>query len=118
MANYHSIRSIAVAAASPTSAATTTAPTSVQIPPGFGAAGSANGPTAATAAAAAAAAAATGSTLGALMSQHRLLEFSRFGGLRGYDIAQHMLTQQGAVSKLLGKYANNAHPFAISSHSK
>ncbi|XP_017475689.1 PREDICTED: uncharacterized protein LOC108365962 isoform X3 [Rhagoletis zephyria] len=30
-----------------------------------------------------------------------LLELSRFG-LRGYDLAQHMLTQQGAVSKLLG----------------
>jgi hypothetical protein len=42
------------------------------------------------------------STLGALVSQHRLLELSRFG-LRGYDLAQHMLTQQGAVSKLLGK---------------
>ncbi|CAO1327438.1 unnamed protein product [Diamesa tonsa] len=39
--------------------------------------------------------------LGALVSQHRLLELSRFG-LRGYDLAQHMLTQQGAVSKLLG----------------
>lgn len=37
------------------------------------------------------------------MSQHRLLELSRFG-LRGYDLAQHMLTQQGAVSKLLGEY--------------
>lgn len=43
------------------------------------------------------------STLGALVSQHRLLELSRFG-LRGYDLAQHMLTQQGAVSKLLGKF--------------
>lgn len=42
------------------------------------------------------------STLSALVSQHRLLELSRFG-LRGYDLAQHMLTQQGAVSKLLGK---------------
>lgn len=41
-------------------------------------------------------------TLGALVSQHRLLELSRFG-LRGYDLAQHMLTQQGAVSKLLGE---------------
>ncbi|XP_037940350.1 paired box protein Pax-2a-like isoform X2 [Teleopsis dalmanni] len=40
-------------------------------------------------------------TLNALVSQHRLLELSRFG-LRGYDLAQHMLTQQGAVSKLLG----------------
>lgn len=40
--------------------------------------------------------------LGALVSQHRLLELSRFG-LRGYDLAQHMLTQQGAVSKLLGR---------------
>lgn len=43
-------------------------------------------------------------TLGALVSQHRLLELSRFG-LRGYDLAQHMLTQQGAVSKLLGELA-------------
>lgn len=43
-------------------------------------------------------------TLNALMSQQRLLELSRFGGLRGYDIAQHMLSQQGAVSKLLGEY--------------
>ncbi|GAB0087913.1 paired box protein Pax-6 [Sergentomyia squamirostris] len=41
------------------------------------------------------------STLSALVSQHRLLELSRFS-LRGYDLAQHMLTQQGAVSKLLG----------------
>lgn len=41
-------------------------------------------------------------TLGALVSQHRLLELSRFG-LRGYDLAQHMLSQQGAVSKLLGE---------------
>lgn len=45
------------------------------------------------------------STLSALVSQHRLLELSRFG-LRGYDLAQHMLTQQGAVSKLLGKKWN------------
>lgn len=43
------------------------------------------------------------SALNALVSQHRLLELSRFG-LRGYDLAQHMLTQQGAVSKLLGKF--------------
>lgn len=42
-------------------------------------------------------------TLGALVSQHRLLELSRFG-LRGYDLAQHMLTQQSTVSKLLGKF--------------
>ncbi|KAM7356398.1 uncharacterized protein ACRADG_002145 isoform 2-T2 [Cochliomyia hominivorax] len=41
-------------------------------------------------------------TLSALVSQQRILELSRFSGLRGYDIAQHMLTQQGAVSKLLG----------------
>uniref|UniRef100_A0A1B0CW72 Putative transcription factor prd n=1 Tax=Lutzomyia longipalpis TaxID=7200 RepID=A0A1B0CW72_LUTLO len=47
------------------------------------------------------AAGATPSTLSALVSQHRLLELSRFS-LRGYDLAQHMLTQQGAVSKLLG----------------
>uniref|UniRef100_A0AAG5DHU3 Paired domain-containing protein n=1 Tax=Anopheles atroparvus TaxID=41427 RepID=A0AAG5DHU3_ANOAO len=57
------------------------------------------------AAAAAAAAGAAGSAnahaLAGLVSQHRLLELSRFG-LRGYDLAQHMLTQQGAVSKLLG----------------
>ncbi|XP_037938175.1 paired box protein Pax-6-like [Teleopsis dalmanni] len=46
--------------------------------------------------------AASQSALGALVSQQRLLELSRFGGLRGYDIAQHMLSQQGAVSKLLG----------------
>lgn len=46
------------------------------------------------------------STLSALVSQHRLLELSRFG-LRGYDLAQHMLTQQGAVSKLLGKLSGN-----------
>ncbi|KAL9903492.1 paired box protein Pax-6-like isoform X2 [Glossina fuscipes] len=46
--------------------------------------------------------AAAPTALSALMSQQRLLELSRFGGLRGYDIAQHMLTQQGAVSKLLG----------------
>lgn len=45
------------------------------------------------------------STLSALVSQHRLLELSRFG-LRGYDLAQHMLTQQGAVSKLLGKVSS------------
>lgn len=42
------------------------------------------------------------SALSTLVSQHRLLELSRFG-LRGYDLAQHMLTQQGAVSKLLGE---------------
>ncbi|XP_020816778.1 paired box protein Pax-6 isoform X1 [Drosophila serrata] len=49
----------------------------------------------------AAAAAAAATNLNALASQHRLLELSRFG-LRGYDLAQHMLSQQGAVSKLLG----------------
>ncbi|KAH8240238.1 hypothetical protein KR032_012362 [Drosophila birchii] len=58
-----------------------------------------SGPGAAGPGAAAAAAAAT--NLNALASQHRLLELSRFG-LRGYDLAQHMLSQQGAVSKLLG----------------
>ncbi|XP_070070427.1 paired box protein Pax-6 isoform X1 [Drosophila takahashii] len=51
--------------------------------------------------AAGAAAAAAATNLNALASQHRLLELSRFG-LRGYDLAQHMLSQQGAVSKLLG----------------
>ena len=40
--------------------------------------------------------------ISALVSQHRLLELSRFN-MRGYDLAQHMLTQQGAVSKLLGE---------------
>ncbi|XP_030385575.1 paired box protein Pax-7 [Scaptodrosophila lebanonensis] len=44
---------------------------------------------------------AAGTNLNALASQHRLLELSRFG-LRGYDLAQHMLSQQGAVTKLLG----------------
>ncbi|XP_037810426.1 paired box protein Pax-3-A-like isoform X2 [Lucilia sericata] len=39
--------------------------------------------------------------LNTLASQNRLLELSRFG-LRGYDLAQHLLTQQNAVSKLLG----------------
>ncbi|XP_030570280.1 paired box protein Pax-2 isoform X2 [Drosophila novamexicana] len=47
------------------------------------------------------AATAAATNLSALASQHRLLELSRFG-LRGYDLAQHMLSQQGAVSKLLG----------------
>lgn len=64
-------------------------------------AGGGGGPPAAPSSAAAAVAAAT--NLSALASQHRLLELSRFG-LRGYDLAQHMLSQQGAVSKLLGKY--------------
>ncbi|XP_034108498.1 paired box protein Pax-3-B isoform X1 [Drosophila albomicans] len=54
-------------------------------------AGSGNGPPGSAAA----------TNLSALASQHRLLELSRFG-LRGYDLAQHMLSQQGAVSKLLG----------------
>ncbi|XP_017090184.2 paired box protein Pax-6 isoform X1 [Drosophila bipectinata] len=92
----------AAAAAGSGSGAPTSSPTSVQIPPGFGGnSGNSSGggggggvPPPGSAAA--------GSTLNSLMSQHRLLEFSRFGGLRGYDIAQHMLTQQGAVSKLLG----------------
>uniref|UniRef100_A0A182YDA2 Uncharacterized protein n=1 Tax=Anopheles stephensi TaxID=30069 RepID=A0A182YDA2_ANOST len=57
---------------------------------------------AAAAAAAGAAGTANAHALAGLVSQHRLLELSRFG-LRGYDLAQHMLTQQGAVSKLLGK---------------
>ncbi|KAG7305372.1 hypothetical protein JYU34_009436 [Plutella xylostella] len=39
--------------------------------------------------------------LSSLLSQQRLLELSRFG-LRHYDIAHHVLSQQGAVSKLLG----------------
>ncbi|KAJ9592801.1 hypothetical protein L9F63_015540, partial [Diploptera punctata] len=42
----------------------------------------------------------TGHPLASLVSQQRLLELSRFG-LRHYDLAQHMLTQQGAVTKLL-----------------
>lgn len=40
--------------------------------------------------------------LSALMTQQRLLEMSGFN-LRGYDLAQHMLSQQGNVSKLLGE---------------
>ena len=44
----------------------------------------------------------SGHPLASLVSQQRLLELSRFG-LRHYDLAQHMLTQQGAVTKLLGK---------------
>lgn len=82
-----------------------TSPTSVQIPPGFGGTGTGAPPVGA---------GSTGSsTLNTLMSQHRLLEFSRFGGLRGYDIAQHMLTQQGAVSKLLGEYKHIPSPSEI-----
>lgn len=50
--------------------------------------------------------------LSALVSQHRLLELSRFG-LRGYDLAQHMLTQQGAVSKLLGNLIKNIVKFIL-----
>ncbi|KAB0802377.1 hypothetical protein PPYR_04563 [Photinus pyralis] len=42
-----------------------------------------------------------GHPLASLVSQQRLLEMSRFG-LRHFDLAQHMLTQQGAVTKLLG----------------
>ncbi|XP_049825541.1 paired box protein Pax-6 isoform X2 [Aethina tumida] len=45
--------------------------------------------------------AAPGHPLSSLVSQQRFLELSRFG-LRHYDLAQHMLTQQGAVTKLLG----------------
>lgn len=48
------------------------------------------------------AATAPGHPLASLVSQQRLLEMSRFG-LRPFDLAQHMLTQQGAVTKLLGK---------------
>ncbi|KAL3267474.1 hypothetical protein HHI36_011597, partial [Cryptolaemus montrouzieri] len=44
-----------------------------------------------------------GHPLASLVSQQRFLELSRFG-LRHYDLAQHMLTQQGAVTKLLGRY--------------
>ncbi|KAF7265652.1 paired box protein Pax-6-like isoform X1 [Rhynchophorus ferrugineus] len=42
-----------------------------------------------------------GHPLASLVTQQRFLELSRFG-LRHYDLAQHMLTQQGAVTKLLG----------------
>ncbi|CAG9765540.1 unnamed protein product [Ceutorhynchus assimilis] len=42
-----------------------------------------------------------GHPLASIVSQQRFLELSRFG-LRHYDLAQHMLTQQGAVTKLLG----------------
>lgn len=44
-----------------------------------------------------------GHPLASLVSQQRFLELSRFG-LRHYDLAQHMLTQQGAVTKLLGEF--------------
>ncbi|KAG8223780.1 hypothetical protein J437_LFUL001500 [Ladona fulva] len=58
------------------------------------------------AAAAAAAAAASAASLSSLVlaaaSPHRLLELSRLG-LRHYDLASHVLSQQGAVTKLLGK---------------
>lgn len=47
---------------------------------------------------------ATSHPLSSLLSQQRLLELSRFG-LRHYDIAHHVLSQQGAVTKLLGKQA-------------
>lgn len=49
-----------------------------------------------------ASAAGPGHPLASLVSQQRLLELSRFG-IRHYDLAQHMLTQQGAVTKLLGE---------------
>lgn len=45
-----------------------------------------------------------GHPLASLVSQQRFLELSRFG-LRHYDLAQHMLTQQGAVTKLLGEFS-------------
>ncbi|KAK9875843.1 hypothetical protein WA026_009627 [Henosepilachna vigintioctopunctata] len=48
------------------------------------------------------AASSPGHPLASLVSQQRFLELSRFG-LRHYDLAQHMLTQQGAVTKLLGE---------------
>lgn len=44
--------------------------------------------------------------LSSLLSQQRLLELSRFG-LRHYDIAHHVLSQQGAVTKLLGKQSSS-----------
>lgn len=83
------------------------APTSLQLSPTVGLSPSVGSPGGVSVAAAAAAAglfpggSPSPTTLSALVSQHRLLELSRFG-LRGYDLAQHMLTQQGAVSKLLG----------------
>lgn len=46
--------------------------------------------------------------LNAIISQQRFLELSRFSGLRSYDVAQHMLTHQSAMSKLLGKKSNNS----------
>lgn len=46
---------------------------------------------------------APGHPLASLVSQQRFLELSRFG-LRHYDLAQHMLSQQGAVTKLLGEW--------------
>ncbi|XP_046395012.1 paired box pox-neuro protein-like isoform X2 [Ischnura elegans] len=56
---------------------------------------------AAAAAAAAASAASLSSLVLAAASPHRLLELSRLG-LRHYDLASHVLSQQGAVTKLLG----------------
>ncbi|XP_044254122.1 paired box protein Pax-6-like isoform X3 [Tribolium madens] len=55
------------------------------------------------------AATAPGHPLASLVSQQRFLELSRFG-LRHYDLAQHMLTQQGAVTKLLGVCTNATAP--------
>ncbi|XP_071453179.1 paired box protein Pax-6-like [Hetaerina americana] len=55
----------------------------------------------AAAAAAAASAASLSSLVLAAASPHRLLELSRLG-LRHYDLASHVLSQQGAVTKLLG----------------
>lgn len=46
-----------------------------------------------------------GHPLASLASQQqRLLELSRFGLGRHYDLAQHILTQQGAVTKFLGEF--------------
>lgn len=50
--------------------------------------------------------------LSAMMTQQRLLELSGFN-LRGYDLAQHMLSQQGNVSKLLGECKLTFSPFHL-----
>lgn len=55
--------------------------------------------------------------LSSLLSQQRLLELSRFG-LRHYDIAHHVLSQQGAVTKLLGKYFNISKDYILTSWSE
>ena len=44
-----------------------------------------------------------------MSQQQRVLELSRFG-LRQYDLAQHMISHQGAVTKLLGNTISKFNP--------